>query len=256
MKKKLATLLALMMLLATLAVPAYAKEFKGDGSWNVTFTAGAEMVSNFQTNSFDDLIYGLQPGDSAIITVTLRNTHPEITNWYMTNKVLQSLEDNSQTADGRGGAYTYVLTYVDGDGEELILFSNDTVGGQTSNALNNQIGQGLNQATNALENFFYLDTLTQGQSGTVTLLVALEGETQGNDYQDTLAELQMNFAVELAPEGQTSTGRRTNVIVQTGDEYDMVPYLIAAFISGLLLLLFALFTIRQRKAQRRRGRQH
>lgn len=28
------------------------------------------------------------------------------------------------------------------------------------------------------------------------MTVALDGETQGNGYQDTLAKLQMNFAVE------------------------------------------------------------
>ena len=33
--------------------------------------------------------------------------------------------------------------------------------------------------------------------GIITLEVALDGETQGNSYQDTLADLQMNFAVEL-----------------------------------------------------------
>ena len=43
-----------------------------------------------------------------------------------------------------------------------------------------------------------LDTLAKGDKGRITLEVELDGETQGNDYQNTLADLQMNFAVELS----------------------------------------------------------
>ena len=44
--------------------------------------------------------------------------------------------------------------------------------------------------------FFSLDTLEPGENGTVNLTVGLDGESQGNIYQDTLAKLMMNFAVE------------------------------------------------------------
>ena len=106
----------------------------------------------------------------------------------------------------------------------------------------------------------------------LNLRVALDGETQGNDYQDTLAELQMKFAVELnntesgdePPEKEptkkknTTTNKvnkvnkvtKTNKVVKTGDYTDMIPYLIAAGISGFVLLILAIYSLRERRRQR------
>ena len=58
----------------------------------------------------------------------------------------------------------------------------------------------------SLEEFFYLDRLVPGGDGIVTLKVELDGETQGNTYQNTLASLQMNFAVEKAVATQEPGG--------------------------------------------------
>lgn len=61
------------------------------------------------------------------------------------------------------------------------------------------------------------------------LTVALDGETQGNDYQNTLADLQVNFAVQLndtATPNQPS--KNTSTWVKTGDDTNLVPYFIAA----------------------------
>ena len=44
-----------------------------------------------------------------------------------------------------------------------------------------------------MEDYFYLDRLDKNETGTVELEVGLEGETQGNAYQNTLAKLQLNF---------------------------------------------------------------
>ncbi len=233
MKKKLfACVLALATVLA-LALPVSAETVQGKSDWQVTFTQDKEMVSSFKTADIDDVIMGMQPGDNAVITLSLTNSHSATTDWYMTNKVLSSLEDSVGVASG--GAYTYILTYTNSKGEVTTLFSSDTVGGDTISAA----GEGLHEATDALQDYFYLDTLTSGQSGKITLEVALDGETQGNSYQDTLADLQMNFAVEL---------RDSSVkVVKTGDESNSMAAIIVAAVAGVLLLVLAIVSVRRRK---------
>ena len=235
MKKSIICLLAL-ALAAAVILPAQAKTFTGRDDWQVSFTREKELASNFRTSDMDDLVQGMQPGDQAIITLRLANQHSASTNWYMTNEVLSSPEDSRDTASG--GAYTYRLVYTGSDGAEDVLFDSDTVGGDEIG----EAGEGLNEATSGLEDFF-LDTLTTGQSGVITLTVALEGETQGNGYQDTLADLQMNFAVELNDDNTTT-------VVVTGDS-DMLPYIVAAAVSGALLLAYAVYSLAAQRRQRK-----
>ena len=90
------------------------------------------------------------------------------------------------------GGYSYILTFVGPDGKEDTIYSSTSVGGEKETTA----GKGLNEATNSLDKFFYLKTLEPGEGGSVKLLVGLDGESQGNIYQDTLAKLMMNFAVE------------------------------------------------------------
>ena len=242
---------ALMLGLALcLPVTAFADSVTGDPNWGVTFTAQSRMESNFNLREFNDAIYGMQPGDDVTITLKLRNDHQETTNWYMTNTVLQSLEDTSKTASG--GAYTYILTYTNVKGEDTVLFNSDTVGGEGIVAQR----EGLHAATDNLEDFFYLDTLTNGQQGMITLHVALDGETQGNDYQDTLAELQMNFAVELetpAPPSTPNTPPPSTTVVKTGDDTNMIPYFVIAAVSGVALLLLGGYGLKLRKDEKKEG---
>ena len=268
MKKKICGLLLFGALLITQAAGVSAETLQGSSDWNVSFTDEEKMVSSFKTNDLDETIYGLQPGDNAIIKIDLKNKNKASTDWYMTNEVLYSLEDRSANAATGGGAYTYRLTYTDKAGEERVLFSSDTIGGDNVSAA----GEGLHAATNALEDYLFLDTLAKGDSGYVTLEVALDGETQGNDYQNTLADLQMNFAVEMttasrttrtdpeqplhrdnAPTPQRQPARPTNV-VRTGDELNLTPFITAACVSGVLLFVFAIYC-RGESAKQKKGAQ-
>ena len=183
-----------------LALPAQAETFYGDSNWNVTFNADNEMVSSFSTANINDVVGGMQPGDNVIITLRLKSENAAATDWYMQNEVLYSLEDRSANKETGGGAYTYRLVYTDKSGAQNVLFDSDTVGGESGGTVDEMLaglGEGLHGATNALKDYFYLDTMYNGQGGSITLEVALDGETQGNHYQDTLADLQMVFAVEL-----------------------------------------------------------
>ena len=198
----------------------------------------------------------------------------------MTNDVLQTLEETRKNEEAlTGGAYTYILTYTNTKTKESIdLFNSDTVGGEKEEVVSFS-REGLHEATDALKNWLYLDTFKQGEGGTLTLHIELDGETQGNDYQDTLAEVKMNFAVELnnnetnntsnntnnntnnntsnrtsngssSSTTRSSTNNVTNEIVRTGDETNMVPYFIAAGVSGIILLALAIYSLRERRKQK------
>ena len=180
----------------------------------------------------------------------------------MTNEVIKTLEDTREADALSGGAYTYILIYKNNSGDEKTLFSSDMVSGDDVSPA----GEGLHEATDALDEWFYLDTLGKDDGGVLTLRVALDGETQGNDYQDTLAELQMQFAVELRKPGENpppepdkpDKKKKTRLVgggskrgkVKTGDYTNYIPYLVAAAVSGLAFLLLAIYSLRERRRQR------
>ena len=72
----------------------------------------------------------------------------------------------------------------------------------------------------------------------MTLNVALEGETQGNSYQKTIADLTMRFAAEITP---------TRTVVRTGDETNVNTNYIVMGVAGLLALALAVDGMVQRK---------
>ena len=238
MKKKMVCWVLMFVLLASMSTAVYGETVKSDKNWQVIFTQEKNMQVTPENLDFSDDIYGLQPGDTAVIQLSLKNQNSGETDWYMTNQVIRSLEDSVTTANG--GAYTYILTYTDKNGAEKTLFSSDTVGGETVGSA----GEGLHEATDALKDYFYLDTLASGQGRAVTLQVTLDGETQGNGYQKTLADLKMNFAVELR---EADSNRKPASIVKTGDDTNLIPYFIAAGVCGVLLLALALYGVSSRK---------
>lgn len=266
--------LALAAALAVTGVTACAaEEYAGAGGWKVTFD-GERMASNFTTGAMSDTVYGMQPGDVVTLGVALENTADYTTDWYMTNEVLSSLEDSQGVAEG--GVYSYTLAYTSGSGAVTTLYDSEAVGGEETTGMEGE--EGLHEATDSLEDFFYLDTLASGGSGTVSLTVSLDGETQGNAYQDTLADLQMNFAVErsqrepgegtqtVTPVPVTPTPGTTGAAApsatpvprptrepgrdfdaQTGDDTRILPFALAALASGAVVLCVALWRRRKEK---------
>lgn len=248
MKKRYSGLLLAACLLLGCACPVHAVEQQGKDGWKAEFT-GKAIESNFSSQSLADEIFGLQPGDSVEIRVAVVNASGRSTDWYMSNEVLQSLEDSSPA---NGGAYQYVLTYH-GSGDPAVLYSSEQVGGETVSSA----GQGLHEATDNLEQFFYLDRLAKGEQGQITLRVSLNEETQGNSYQNTLARLQLNFAVEGTGGGggrdkTVLTPGTASVIyspgaVQTGDPGGMVFWSAAALLAGLALVIIGV--VSQKKSR-------
>jgi hypothetical protein len=248
MRKKGWRLLLICLMLCTLVFPASAEEFSGDSGWTVSFN-GSKLDTNFTSGGMTEAVSDLQPGDSVTFTLALENTGTTSTDWWMTNRVLSSFEDNSIA---NGGAYTYILTYADAAGTENVLYSSENVGGESTTG-----GEGLHQATGALEDYFYLDTLASGSTGTITLTVALDGETQGNGYQNTLADLQMSFAVEETASASTGTTNNSNTTttttVRTGDESVPLVAILLMGGCGILLLILAIVSLKRRKKDDDKG---
>ena len=234
MVKRIALLLLAGLVLLGAAMPAAAEETTSTQDWRVTFTD--KLESNFTSAQINELRRGMQPGDKTSFTVKLINRNVKSTDWYMANKVLSSLEDDSDVA--KGGGYTYKLTYKNPAGTATTLFDSDTVGGDKTPGGN----EGLHQATDALKDYVYLDTLATGQTGYITLEIALDGETQGDNYQNTAADIQMQFAVELA----SSSSSRTQV-VKTGDETNLTPLYVLMLLSGGALLGFCIYSLRKNR---------
>lgn len=256
-----AWVMALCAMVPENAMVVHAEHYEGDPDWAVSFT-GTGMESNFKTADINDAIYNLQPGDSIDISLTLKNASAESVDWWMTNKVLRSLEDTQEVA--KSGGYTYVLSYQPHGEARQTLYSSDTVGGEKDVSA----GEGLHEAADALGDYFYLDTLHTGEQAYIYLSVALDGETQGNAYQDTLADLTMNFAVEVAgpsnpphevdeerpPSEETPSEDSTQERRQppkTGDETNLMLYVMISLVSGLGLLALALISGWKSKREKR-----
>lgn len=241
-KKRYGCLLLAAGLLMSSAVTVRADDYKGKDGWKAEFT-GREIRSNFTSQTFADEVADLLPGDSIEIRIAVKNGSDRGANWYMSSETVRSLENSSPAS---GGAYTYELTY-EKKGSAKTIYSSRSVG----------TGEGLHEVSDSLERFFYLDNLSKGSQGYITLKVALDGETQGNTYQNTLARLQMNFAVEGTADGGSGSGGGNRGgdgepagtpgsmvyspgAVQTGDPGGLVLWSAAALACGLLLMLFGI----------------
>ena len=250
-KKRLLVLgLAALTVLAS-SVTGFAEDRQGASGWQVVFD-GKKLESNFSTANMDDEIYNMQPGDSVELTITLKNEYDKgQADWYMKNQVLQTLEDSGNIS---GGAYDYLLTYTDADGQTTTLYSSEKFGGE-----GRYNGVGLKGATTTLDDYFYLDRMGKDDSGVVKLKVALDAETLVNDYQNTLARLQMDFATELVEaaagggdgSGDGSGGNGTTTPgsgrspVKTGDQTKIMLYIVLTLAAGLVLLFMGIMRLRR-----------
>lgn len=247
-----AVILTVFTVLAASGMPGvsrtvFAEDRQGESGWEVTFN-GKKMESNFTSAKMGDEINAMQPGDSVELTISLKNSFNGQADWYMKNEVLNALED---AGDAAGGAYDYLLTYTDVSGKKTTLYSSEKFGGD--GRFN---GVGLHGATMTLEDYFYLDRMGNNEKGTVKLKVALDGETLVNDYQNTYAKLQMDFATELVEDGRATpsptpgrpgSGSSNREIVKTGDQTRVMLYVSLMLAAGLVLLLLA--AIRMRREQ-------
>ena len=266
MGKKLLSVALALLLSLTCSATAFAD------SWRAVFTASKQMQDNLSTREFNDIMSNMVPGDSEEFRVWIINENAETTRWYMKNFVDKSLEEAGYDLT-HGSAYSYKLTYQrydanhysvlkqfennedkikeydtqDKSGDLQILYNSDDVGGENTTAGGIE---GLHEATTNLKDYFVLDTLNTRESGLVTLYVKFEGETEGNVYQNTFAQIAMRFAVELS---NNTTSTTTRTAVKTGDENNLLPYYIGMIVSGLVFLYFALDAYTDRLYKKGKG---
>ena len=218
----------LVFLLGTTSMSyANSYEFKGSCKYN-----GKKIVSDFTSDDIAAAQETLQPGDSLKYVITYKNASKDTVDFYMRNKVLETLEEKKDVAEN--GGYTYVLKNK-GPGGTTVLFSNDEVGGDYTPT---KELEGLLQATNATGKFFFIQELKPGKQAQTILEVGFDGETEVNDYMDTEGSLLVQYAVEKK---QNKKKVKTIVSkVRTGDTARIILFaclMAAAVIVGLIAIL-------------------
>ena len=225
-------------------------------NWHVDYTSGAGGRnilddSSFNAEEIDEKLGAMQPGDRIIFTITLNNRKSIATRWYMENEVMRSMERLATDT----GAYSYKLSY-----NGSIINNSEDLGGATDSG---DSANGMTPATTGLEDFFELGSIPGGGRGLVTLEIELEGESQGNSYQNAEARLRFHFAVDetgttpiptaapgrnvtLAPTLSALRGN-TSTIVKTGDESRSLLYFTMAGIAGVVLLVLAIIATKRQK---------
>lgn len=224
----------------TLSVSAQSDEVTGS-----CYFDGSKVVCDFDSNVVAETVKGLEPGDDVTFKVEFTNDYKSTTHWYMRNETIETLEQSYDKAEN--GGYTYTLTNVAPDGSREVLFDNSTVGGEytlgshkakTSRGTDNT-GEGLHQATNASNDWFFVQTLKKGQTGRTELYIKFDGETEVNNYMDTNGSLLLAYAVEI------DNGR-----IKTGDETNMLKYVAVMLAAFLMLILTILSYRKDRKTAR------
>ncbi len=238
MKNSVKTIVLLIVCIMSVLIAAecsFAESKKYNGK---AYFDGKAVKSTFKAGKIADAISELQPGDDVTFRVKYTNKYKEETDWYMENEVLQTLEKADaarKVPEGTGtpenGGYTYELIHRDKNGKKQVLFSNSKVGGEAKPA--NM--EGLEQATNALDDWFYLQSLGYKESGELTLSIKFDGETEVNDYMDTNGGVMLRFGVEIKkPDSNGEPEYKQKV--RTGD-YNMLALYVAMAIIGLILLI-------------------
>ena len=250
-KRTMIVLALTLTMMLGLTISANAESKKVDG---YCYFNGSDVVCNFESDVIADTVSGLEPGDDVTFEVTFENRYKgaDSTNWYMRNEALKTLEQSYDRT--QNGGYTYILTHVDPDGKETVLFDNSTVGGEytmptdgskTTHGGENT-GEGLHQATNAADEWFFIQNLKYKQHGTTRLYVKFDGDSEVNDYMDTKGELLLAYAVEL--ENSASATKYTSV--NTGDTTSILMPIVV-MLAALLLLILTIISFRKDRREER-----
>lgn len=263
--------LALVSMISFLTFPEIAR---AESEFWAKYSGGKSIETNFKDQeSFDEVFRNMQPGESRELTVSISSTVDS--RWWIENQVIYSSEDigqsegahTEQNADeGRtaSGGYEYELYYYPdannmSEDSRVNLLDKERVGGDNTTS-----GVGLHQATVSLEDFTeFEDSLKPGETGLISLKITVDGETQGNAYQDTAFAVRLRFAAETnttttvtpgASRTTTTTGSTTRsgsvtatTPAKTSDDSHMLRYAVIAGISALVLLILGIATVRYRK---------
>ena len=235
-KKILILLTALVTCLCMSSVSfAESHSFTGACAYN-----GSTIDGDFTSDVFAASQSSLEPGDDLTYTITYKNNSGDTTEWYMLNSVLQTLEEQKDVAEH--GGYTYTLKNIGPDGTETVLFNNAEVGGDK---VVDQL-EGLRQATTATGDYFFIQELKPGETGTTYLYVKFDGETEVNDYMDTYGKLRVAYAVEkqtvIPPDDEDNPDKEkklTTSETRTGDSTSPILWIVlmGVALAGIILTI-------------------
>lgn len=176
-------------------------------TWTVTYDGTDTFGTTYDAETAK--VTGAMPGDTITYEVTYKNASTEAANFYMDANVVKTLEEGN---DATGGAYTYRIL---SDKSTTPLFDSETVGGD------NEDVQGLMQVNGNEDAYFDLGTLAVGDSGKVTVIIVLDGNTQSNSYMGALGQLNILFAAE--PESNDNEGIViTKTITKTNTVFNQI----------------------------------
>lgn len=185
MKKRIMNfILALTLVVAgTIGTASYAKANTEVKDW-MTFTFMGGSDTDFSSKLADGFtpFSGVMPGDTITYNIKYENGTDKAAYFYMNAEVVNSLEEASKEV---GGAYSYTIKNNDTE-----LFSSKTVGGDATDKL------GLTQASGDTGVYFSLGAVQPEATGTVSVSITLDGDSQANVYMDKVAELQFYFRAE------------------------------------------------------------
>lgn len=258
--KGLCMLLLILGLVLSTASMGFAESNTEEG--NLQYEGDNEFTGDFYSSKVASSLSEMEPGDDITYIINYTNASGKVTRWYMKNEVLKTLEAGGTRA--QNGGYTYILTN-EVNGKVETLFDN-SVGGLNEDG--NVDLKGLEQATNALKDYFFIGELDDGDYGQVVLHVYFDGETEVNSYMDTNGKLMFNFAVEEKESktvhepgedehitktiikhvpGEDKIIKETVIKrVKTGDTTVILP-IVAVFVAAVILLFVAIFGWRKQR---------
>ena len=234
--KRIGILLLSMALMFGMAIPAVAETIESETKSEVTFTSDSKLESTFHDDVIDDTILeDLEPGDVAVFRIDVKNENAEEINFWMDHRTIDSLETWGSNLERSGAGYGFVVQYESGGKTQTLYYSGLQIEGVDfdPNTPSSMREMKINKDT-----YIYLDTYASGEGGTVVLTILLDGETMGNDYQVTKAQIATEFAVEILETGE---------IIVTGDTTNMLGYFIAMAAAGLIILVLAFILVRRRR---------
>lgn len=168
-------------------------------SWPVTYD-GNKVTSKFTDSVTNDVLSAVMPGDTVIYKVNYSTSVPA--DFYLNADIVNTLEekklddtdpdDISKAVDSdeaKEGAYTYVIK-----NGNTVIFDSELIGvGESDELL-----KGL-KMVDGEQKFFELGRLGAGGSGSVTIEIKLDGNSQDNSYMHKLATLDVKIGAQAVP---------------------------------------------------------
>ncbi len=217
-----------------------------------TFDGSAEIKYNYDdTTNFGDGFVNMMPGETRSQDIILENTSEEIVDFYMKTEILKTFEEVKKTS---GAAYQVMLSVTGPQGSQVIYGGSEDDGSSRIGADE----QGLGNLNDSMSDWFKVATLGYMQQATITMHVALDGESHTNSYQNAQGTFQFEFKAGYEDEDNVVTifEQLEDVIVnqivytngvKTGD--NAVPLLLAGGIGICVVLLIVVLILKKKEKE-------